>query len=128
MIGPPTAPPNVFLMRVGRGTPLLLLKKVLAVKIVFLWDSNNAACHWFVPLLVISDIWAPAERPCVALGLAVTTRNSSTASAFNRSTGALMSLVCASLISTPSRVIFDYSLRAPLTFPARVPPDCRFSH
>ena len=53
--------------------------------------------------------------PVLAFALTVVTRNSSIASAFKRSTGVPTALVCASLMSTPSSVMFDWSLRAPAT-------------
>jgi hypothetical protein len=84
----------------------------------------------------MSETCAPDERPNCAFGFAVTTRNSSIASAFNLSTvlveglalAASLLLVlpiwfdCCSLMSTPSRVTFAWSAREPVTAPSRVTP------
>src|SRR5437773_12003944 len=92
-MGPPKLPPNTLRRSFGRSTPLSLLKKSFAVKIVLRWNSKADPCHEFVPLLVTRLICAADDRPSSELAFTVTTRNSSMASEFSRSTGLLTSQI-----------------------------------
>ena len=71
--------------------------------------------HGFVPGFIAATICAPDCVPYSAEYHPDSTRNSSIASELRRSTGSSIAFDCASLISTPSRVTLDWSLRAPFT-------------
>src|SRR6266513_5779474 len=47
-MGPPRVPPNTLRISLGRSTPLRLLKKSFAVKIVLRWNSKADPCHELV--------------------------------------------------------------------------------
>src|SRR5215471_4828336 len=87
MTGPPTAPPKVLRINVGRAMPAWLLNQSLAVKMVLRFDSKAAPCQVFEPDLVTNAICAPDDLPPPAPEFRVETRNSSIASEFNRRTG-----------------------------------------
>ena len=104
----------------------VVVKKSLAVNAVLRLNSKPPV-ERICPLLVTRLICAAEDRPSSAFAPTVTTRNSSIASVFSRSTGAPISLVSASLISTPSSVTLDWSLRPPATYPLGVTCACNVS-
>src|SRR4029079_1750186 len=107
-----------------------------AARTVGRWNQKSAPWYSLEPPFVMRETCAPDERPNWAFGFAVTTRNSSIASAFKRSTvlvdglrlDASLLLVlpiwfdCCSLMSTPSSVTFAWSAREPVTASSLVTP------
>ena len=124
-IGPPRAPPKIFLSSLGAllGSPddscASLRKYSFDDHAVSRCDQYPEPRKLFVPLLVTSDTCAALERPESAPKLDVVTRNSCRESSVTRTALEYAVPNCGSLTSTPSSVTLLWSARAPLTEPLR---------
>src|ERR1700681_4670533 len=111
MIGPPIVTPNWFWTNCERGTPLSLLKKLLASKTVLRRYSYADPWKAFDPDLDVNETTPPEKLPNSGLGTLVTTRNSWTASCVGTKT---VSLLMTSFNDDPSN--------STAAWPARPPP------